>query len=321
MTSVIFGYLFFGAVLALILDYAVGKFAESRGQDFKKYFWLAFFLSPFVSILILLFSSPSSEGGQKEFATSENLIDSEFGKCPQCAEIIKLEARICRYCGSNVGDGFDAIVAARQAAKEQVAAARVAAEIAEFENYQRRSNESRIKALDRSIARRAFFQKKPVKFALATLVVCVVSALTMAGVLIAQKPQADKIADEKARKVALTASISALELEKQIFATNKSDCAREFSADKQTTLKVKFDVAKVENDWVPATIISVADSDFGGAFRCMIDIYLWQSTLSDSLARHSVFDKTEQYVGWKSRKVRVAEVSGRYVITLVASDW
>ncbi len=46
---------------------------------------------------ILLISSKSS-------ALSKTIVDNSVKKCPYCAEIIKAEAKICRFCHSEIRD-------------------------------------------------------------------------------------------------------------------------------------------------------------------------------------------------------------------------
>ena len=77
----------------------VGKWNESRGNSFWYSFWLSFCCSPLLGALNVLLTKPDKK------AAEENILSSgEMKKCPSCAELIKVEAKKCRYCGEEFGN-------------------------------------------------------------------------------------------------------------------------------------------------------------------------------------------------------------------------
>ncbi|MBO4857212.1 MAG: zinc ribbon domain-containing protein [Treponema sp.] len=81
----------------IIFAFAVAAGAKNRGRSFGAYLALSIFLSPLIGGIILLALGEDKEGIEKNA-----LNDGGSKKCPYCAEIIKQEAVICRYCGKKL---------------------------------------------------------------------------------------------------------------------------------------------------------------------------------------------------------------------------
>jgi hypothetical protein len=72
-----------------VLCGAVGKYAENKGRNGIGVFFLSFFLSPLVGFVVALAMSPN----EKKVAAAQGK-----KRCPECAEFVQPEAKICRFC-------------------------------------------------------------------------------------------------------------------------------------------------------------------------------------------------------------------------------
>lgn len=85
--------------------------AESKNRDKGEGCALGCLLGPFGWLIEAFLDSKEPEGGQSRSGSSEgrSAKSSDWGrpkrKCPHCAEVILLEAKVCKHCGRDVEPG------------------------------------------------------------------------------------------------------------------------------------------------------------------------------------------------------------------------
>jgi hypothetical protein len=102
-------------VIWLALSILAGIIANQKGRSGIGFFLLSLVLSPLVGIIAALVAGQNTRRvEEKQIASHENK------RCPYCAEIIRKEAIVCRYCGKDLSEGLATTISASRPRASQV---------------------------------------------------------------------------------------------------------------------------------------------------------------------------------------------------------
>jgi hypothetical protein len=80
-------------VIWLVLSILAGVLASTKGRSGFGFFLLSVILSPLIGLIAAAIASPNVSKVEEAKVAS-----GESKRCPHCAEIIKTEALVCRFC-------------------------------------------------------------------------------------------------------------------------------------------------------------------------------------------------------------------------------
>lgn len=80
------------SVAWIVVAFIAARIADNKGRSYSKTLFLGLVFSPLVSLLVAFALSPNAK------AIEQKQLGTGFKKCPACAELIKVEALICRFC-------------------------------------------------------------------------------------------------------------------------------------------------------------------------------------------------------------------------------
>ena len=82
----------------ILLSYFCGVYARGKHLSFGKFFWISLLISPLIGFIWCYLTPENIEKVEYEkiFVTKENK------RCPHCDELIRVKAKKCKHCGSDL---------------------------------------------------------------------------------------------------------------------------------------------------------------------------------------------------------------------------
>lgn len=96
--------IFFGLLAWTFFSVVVGNGAKNRGRSFAKYLILSLIVSPILGAFVLFVLGENPFGDQKANIEIELINRGRAKRCPYCDELIRSAAKICKYCGHELGE-------------------------------------------------------------------------------------------------------------------------------------------------------------------------------------------------------------------------
>jgi len=81
----------------VFFSFLVGWYATRKGHSGIWFSILSLLLSPLVAFLLALAIRPNTENIEKD-----QIASGKSKRCPHCAEVVNVMAKVCRFCGRNI---------------------------------------------------------------------------------------------------------------------------------------------------------------------------------------------------------------------------
>ena len=81
----------------VLFSVVIGIWSRRKGGSFIAGLLFSMLLSPLIAALILAVRKPDKEAIERR-----ELARGRAKKCPHCAELIRVDAKVCRFCGKEV---------------------------------------------------------------------------------------------------------------------------------------------------------------------------------------------------------------------------